>query len=207
MAGSISPMFAFAHLVPPQQELDNDLSDFTGDRATNYFDSRHTRICSTQSTTRDSQCADFWPSETGSHIPLPGKENILPIHHPTFAVGYPSYIPVSVGPALWPLHTQECLGNMRSFSKGLRNRHEHHPPKCVHRGEPMFSRSTCKHDGYQTGASNSSETEFQRWLCQPLQNAQAAMESTAAAHVRMDQIARWAIEGKQAETAVATHVE
>lgn len=163
------------------QELDNDFSDFTFGSSAGYLGSRPIR-------------GNRKPTRGHRHASNQGKENTLPGSRPVYSTQYPPHSAYPSPQAFWG-----------------------HPPRYFQErpqgGVPPGSRaSRRKHNVSRRGGTaddrDFSESDLQRWLNRPeLDDTFNEIRSGKAARERREHLAKVTLEGRQAESTVALHVE
>lgn len=175
-----SPPPSYYHL----QELDNDFSDFTNGSSAGHLD--HLRpIRGNRKSTRGHR-----------HASDQGKENTLPGSRPMHSMGYPPYSASSPPQAFWghpPRYFQERPRSQGGVPPGPRaSRRQHNVGR---RGGTVDDRDF-------------SESDLQRWLSRAeLDDTFNEIRSGKAARERREHFAKVTLEGRQAESTVALHVE
>ncbi|CAN0092166.1 unnamed protein product [Ectocarpus sp. 12 AP-2014] len=180
----------FRSLEAMQQELDNDFSDFTAGSSIGDFGRPR------------AMRGDKKPTRTQRHAPKQGKENTSPGSRSAFPIGYPfSAFPAASGFWIHPSHAF-----LREFSPppaGIPSRSRESRPEhnVRHRGRGLGS-------GVQVNNCNQdSELDFQRWLNRPDLDTRDEVRSGIASRERREHFAKLSMEGKQAQTTVALHVD
>ncbi|CBJ28074.1 conserved unknown protein [Ectocarpus siliculosus] len=180
----------FRSLEAMQQDLDNECSDFTA--GSSIGDINRPRAMR----------GDRKPTRTQWHAPKQGKENTLPGSRSAFPIGYPfSAFPASSGFWIHPSHA--FLGEFSPPPAGIPSRSRASRPKhnARHRGLGLGS-------GFQINNCNQdSELDFQRWLNRPDLDTRDEVLSGIAARERREHFAKVSVEGKQAQSTVALHVD
>ncbi|CAM9606474.1 unnamed protein product [Ectocarpus sp. 8 AP-2014] len=180
----------FRSLEAMQQELDNDFSDFTAGSSIGDFNRPR------------AMRGDRKPTQTQRHAPKQGKENTLPGSRSAFPIGYPfSAFPATSGFWIHPSHA--FLGEFSPPPAGNPSRSRASRPKhnARHRGRGLGS-------GFQVNNCNQdSELHFQRWLNRPNLDTRDEVLSGIAARERREHFAKVSVEGKQAQSTVALHVD
>lgn len=187
----ISPPF---HLCPPRlQELDNDFSSFSAGSSVWGFSRARPEHGADRKRTRDQR-----------HESKRGKENALPESRPMFPMECPPYSAFSAAPGFWGFPPYAYLGedprHRGSVRFGFPALRPHQ--NAYHRGRRSNAQASIG------GIRDFSESELQRWLDRPdHSDTRHEIRSGIAARERKDHFAKLAVEGKQAYSTVALHVE
>ncbi|CAM9729415.1 unnamed protein product [Ectocarpus sp. 12 AP-2014] len=180
----------FRSLEAMQQELDNDFSDFTAGSSIGDFNRPR------------AMRGDRKPTRTQRNAPKQGKENTLPGSRSTFPIGYPfSAFPAASGFWIHPSHA--FLGEFSPPPADIPSRSRASRPEhnVCHGGRGLGS-------GFQVNNCNrDSELDFQRWLNRPDLDTRDEVRSGIAARERREHFAKLSMEGKQAQSTVALHVD
>lgn len=175
------------------QELDNDLSDFTTSSSVGGFSrSRPTRGYG--KSTRDQR-----------HASKKGKENTLPRSRPMFPTEYPAYSAFPAPLGFWGHPSHGYLGehprSQGSVPSGHRESNRQHNAYRRNRGLSGVQ-------GTMGNAREYSESDLQGWLDRPdLDDTRNEVRSSIAARERREHLAKLTVEGRQAQSTVALHVE
>lgn len=175
------------------QELDNDLSDFTA-ASSIRSPSRSRPVRGDRKSTRGQK-----------HSSIKGKENTLPRTRPMFPMGYPTYSEFPAPPGFWGHPSHGYLGehprSQGGVPSGPRTSRRQHDAYCGFRG---FSGV----QGTVRDVREYSESDLQGWLDRPEQDdARNEIRSNTAARERREHLAKLTVEGRQAQSTVALHVE
>lgn len=147
---------------------------------------------------------DRKPTRTQRRASKQGKENTLPGSRPAFPIGYPlSAFPAASGFWIHPSHA--FLGEFPPSPAGIPSRSRASRPKhkACRRGRGLGSGFQFNVDGNQ----DCSELDFQQWLNRPDLSTRDEVRSGVAARERREHFAKLSVEGKQAQSTVALHVE
>lgn len=194
-----------------RQELDNDVSEFTVDSSTGGAYSPPNARSSNWDGARDSSRYTA-RGEANRNESRRGKENARPVFPPPCSMGYPPNVAVPVGPRFSARQRHPYLAESRrsqeGFHSGSRTRHKQRRRQ----DQPRYG------DGGRVGqypptdnftandARGSSESDVQLWLNRPELNP-GHMESGVAIRERTEHIAKLTVEGIEAQSTVAMHVE
>lgn len=186
-------------LTPPIQELDNDISDFTVWNAKRELGEHHiSREYRRGARSRRSASNQ-------------GKENTFPSSPPTFHAGYPPFFssPVASG---FRGHQPPSYMEQRSRdglpcgSKLKHRQHNKQECKTYSRLDDRFRTHIPAIERTMDDAA-SSESDLHGWLNRPELDSRRDMGSGVAARERTGHIAKLTVEGRQAHSTVALHVE
>lgn len=191
------PTSTFPTLPAPDynlQELDNDFSDFTA--GSSIAGINHSRAVRGD---RKSARAQRYASKRG-------KENALPESCPMFPTKYPPYLRFPPASRFWgdpPSHPY--LGE-HPQSRGIPSRSRASRPQ-----HTVYRQDHGLDSGVQATVDDvreCSESDLQRWLNRPeLNDTRYEIRSGVAARERREHFAKLNVEGRQARSTVALHVE
>ena len=142
-----------------------------------------------------------------------GKENVLPTSLPMFAMDYTPFSPFPTASGFWGYpphaHFEGHPWSRGGVLSGSRTRRRERPLErhANRREDDCFgNRADCDnftlHD-----ISGISESDFQFWLNRPDLDNRKDAASGVAARARTEHIAKLTVEGRQAQSTVALHVE
>lgn len=191
-----------------RQELENDVPEFTVDSSTGgaYFppNARNSNWDGARDSSRYTARGEANRNESRR-----GKENARPVFPPPCSMGYPPNVAVPVGPRLSARQRHPYLAESRTSQEGF-----HSGSRTRHKQRRRQDQSRYGDGGQYPPTDNftandergSSELDLQLWLNRPELNP-GHTESGAATRERTGHIAKLTVEGIQAQSTVAMHVE
>lgn len=196
-------------LIPPTlvplQELNNDVSDFTVSSVPESGDENLRRRDVWNGVHQSKHCPRH--GEVHRNPFQRGKENALP---PQATFDTCPHLPASTG--FWPPQSCQFYDEShrrkpkKAASKSRFGQH-HRQGQTRNRDDLLFADGGVVHECNGTDLSEASEQDLQRWLNRTAVNVGAHVLSNASARGRSNQISKMTVEGQQAQSTVAVHVE
>lgn len=188
-------LFAPARL----QELDKDFSDFTAGSSDAVVGHSLDR-------------RGNWKAMRGQrYASKPDKENTLPVSPSPYPMGYPPFFPVPVAPGLWGQHPHSNLGDIPRSQEGIlpgtRRLQRHGKHKTNGRDDGLFSNRNAADELTVHDVPESSESDLRHWLNRPDVDTRKDTLSGVTTRQRAEHIAKVTMDGRQAQSTVALHVE
>lgn len=195
------PKPSFPPLASKRQELDDDISDFTGGSCS--ASAGHAPDLRRH---RKTQRGQRYSSKQG-------KENILPTSAPMFSMDYTPFSPFPTASGFWGYpphaHFEGHPGSRGRALSGSRTRRQERPlehPANRREDDCFGNRADC--DSFTVhDTPGISESDLQCWLNRPDLDIRKDASSGVAARARTAHIAKLTVEGRQAQSTVALHVE
>lgn len=201
-----SPKHQIPSALAPLQELDHDVSDFTVSSVPESGDA-NLRMRDVWNGVHQSRHRPRRGKAHRSSVQR-GKENALP-PQPTFDT-CPHLSSASARfrpPQSCQFYDEPPRTKPKKASSKSRFGQHHRQGQTRNRDDLFFADGGVVHGFNGTDLSEASEQDLQRWLNETAMKVEAHVLSNASARGRSDQISKMTLEGRQAQSAVAVHVE